>query len=95
MKLKNINYLERRTVLLPKFIDDFEYWIKTDRKIALRVIDLIKAVIKEPFSGIGKPEHLRFLGPDVWSRRITQEHRLVYVVYNDRVDFLQCRYHYE
>jgi toxin YoeB len=50
--------------------------------------------MREPFSGIGKPEPLKYLGADVWSRRITQEHRLVYLVRTDRIDFLQARYHY-
>lgn len=48
----------------------------------------------DPFSGLGKPEPLRHLGPNVWSRRLTQEHRLVYLVAHDRIDFLQARYHY-
>jgi toxin YoeB len=50
--------------------------------------------MRDPFGGIGKPEPLRYLGADVWSRRITQEHRLVYRVSDDRIDFLQARYHY-
>ena len=67
----------------------------TDRKLALRVLDLVEAVLREPFGGIGKPEPLKYLGSGVWSRRVTQEHRLVYLVSDDRVDFLQCRYHYD
>lgn len=70
------------------------YWIKVDRKVALRILDIVEAVMKNPFEGIGKPEPLRFLGSGVWSRRITQEHRLVYVVRDDKIDFVQCRYHY-
>ena len=50
--------------------------------------------MRDPFQGIGKPEPLKFLGAGVWSRRITQEHRLVYVASHDRIDFVQCRYHY-
>ena len=50
--------------------------------------------MREPFTGIGKPEPLKYLGAGVWSRRITQEHRLVYVVTDDRIDFAQARYHY-
>ncbi|WP_043810964.1 Txe/YoeB family addiction module toxin [Desulfomicrobium baculatum] len=56
--------------------------------------ELVEAVMREPFQGIGKPEPLKYLAPGVWSRRVTQEHRLVYVVRDDRVDFLQARYHY-
>jgi toxin YoeB len=50
--------------------------------------------LRNPFTGIGKPEPLRYLSPDTWSRRLTKEHRLVYRVLNDRIDFLQARYHY-
>jgi Txe/YoeB family toxin of toxin-antitoxin system len=52
--------------------------VETDRKTALRIFQLIEAIMRDPFQGIGKPEPLKFLGPDVWSRRVTQEHRLVY-----------------
>ena len=65
-----------------------------DRKIALRTFNLMKAVRRDPFGGIGKPEPLRHLGPDIWSRRITARDRLVYRVGHDFVDFLQARYHY-
>jgi len=60
----------------------------------LRIFTLIEAILREPFQGIGKPEPLKYLGTGVWSRRITQEHRLVYQVSQDRIDFLQARYHY-
>ena len=75
-------------------LEDLEYWIKSDRKVAVRVIQLIKATLRDPESGIGKPESLKYLGPGMWSRRITQEHRLVYLVREERIDFLQARYHY-
>ncbi len=84
----------RVSVFQKEFREDLKYWIKTDRKIALKVIELIEAIIKVPFEGIGKPEPLKYLGRNIWSRRITQEHRLVYLVREDRIDFLQCRYHY-
>jgi toxin YoeB len=76
------------------FLDDLRWWVETDRKLALRVLDLVEAVLREPFTGIGKPERLRAIEADVWSRRISQEHRLVYRVTQERVDFLQARYHY-
>jgi toxin YoeB len=60
----------------------------------LRVFELIEAVMRDPFSGAGKAEPLKFLLAGCWSRRITQEHRLVYRVSQNRVDFLQARYHY-
>jgi toxin YoeB len=75
-------------------MEDLEYWVHTDRKVALKVLRLMKAVRKEPFTGIGKPEPLKHLGADVWSRRITAQDRLVYRVLDHAVDFLQARYHY-
>jgi toxin YoeB len=85
---------ERTGSFQRQFVEDLQYWVREDRRLALRVLELVSAVLREPFSGVGKPEPLRHLGPDVWSRRIDQRHRLVYVVYRDRVDFLQARYHY-
>jgi toxin YoeB len=68
--------------------------VGTDRKVALRAFDLIEAIMRDPFTGIGKPEPLKYLALGAWSRRLTQEHRIVYLVSNDRIDFLQARYHY-
>jgi toxin YoeB len=85
---------KREAVLHPEFIDDLRYWVKTDRRIALRALAIIDAVLGEPFTGIGKPEPLKYLAPNTWSRRLTQEHRIVYLVKDDRVEFLQARYHY-
>jgi toxin YoeB len=81
-------------VFQPEFREDLRYWVEVDRKTALRAFDLIEAVMREPFTGIGKPEPLKYLSPGTWSRRLTQEHRLVYLVRDDRIDFLQARYHY-
>ncbi len=78
----------------PEFIEDLRWWVANDRKIALRALTIVEAVLREPFSGIGKPEPLKYLGLGLWSRRLTQEHRIVYLVRGDRVDFLQGRYHY-
>ena len=78
----------------PELREDLRYWVKTDRATALRALDLIEAVIRDPFEGIGKPEPLRFHLQGCWSRRITEEHRLVYLVRDDMIDFLQARYHY-
>jgi len=85
---------ERVAVFHPEFREDLHWWVRTHRKTALRVLDLVEAVLRDPFQGLGKPEPLKYLDPNVWSRRITQEHRLVYRVTADRVDFLQARYHY-
>jgi len=84
----------REAVFQPEFREDLAHWIRTDRKTALRVLDIIEAVIRDPFLGIGKPEPLKYLMAGAWSRRLTEEHRVVYLVSNDRIDFLQARYHY-
>lgn len=76
------------------FLDDLTHWVETDRKTALRILELVEAIRRDPTNGIGKPEPLRHLGSGVWSRRITQEHRLVYRVIEDRILFAQARYHY-
>ena len=77
-----------------EFLEDLRHWIRTDRRIALRVLDIVEAVKRDPFRGIGKPEPLRHELAGTWSRRLTQEHRLVYAVSDDRIDFLQTRFHY-
>jgi len=82
-------------VVSTHFREDLRRWIETDRKIALRVLDLMAAILADPFQGIGKPEALRHEYAGCWSRRITREHRLVYRVTADRIDFRQARYHYE
>jgi toxin YoeB len=84
----------RDAVFDPEFLADLRYWVKTDRTTALRILDLVDAVRREPFEGIGKPEPLRFELRGCWSRRITQEHRIVYLVERERIVFLQARYHY-
>jgi toxin YoeB len=84
----------RSSVFHPEFIEDLEYWVENDRRTALKILRLTRQILRDPFQGLGKPEPLKYLGPGVWSRRITLEHRLVYLVQEERVDFLQCRYHY-
>jgi toxin YoeB len=81
-------------VFRPEFIEDLKYWVETDRKIALRAFVMIGAILRDPTRGIGKPEPLKYLAPGVWSRRLTQEHRIVYLARPGRIDFLQARYHY-
>jgi toxin YoeB len=85
----------RLAVFQPEFIEDLRYWVETDRKLALKTLDMIEAILRDPFIGIGKPEPLKYLTPGAWSRRLTQEHRIVYLVRDERIDFLQARYHYE
>ena len=89
MKLK-----KREAVFQTEFIEDLRYWVETDRKLALRTFELIDAILRDPFEGLGKPEPLKYLGTGCWSRRLTQEHRIVYLVRDNRIDFLQARYHY-
>lgn len=84
----------REAVFQPEFREDLRYWVQVDRKAAMRAFDLVEAIMRDPFTGIGKPEPLKYLSPGVWSRRLTQEHRIVYLVREDRIDFLQARYHY-
>ncbi len=86
--------VERDAVFEPEFREDLRYWVEVDRQVALRVFDLIEAILRDPFRGIGKPEPLKYLAAGTWSRRLTQEHRMVYLVNADRIDFLQARYHY-
>lgn len=74
--------------------EDLAWWIQQDRKMALRIVKLIQATHREPFTGIGKPEPLRHELSGCWSRRIDQEHRLVYQVLPDKIRILACRYHY-
>jgi len=85
---------ERNAVFHREFLEDLRFWVKTDRKAALRTLELVEATRRDPFQGVGKPEALKYLLAGCWSRRITQEHRLVYKVGETRVDFLQTRYHY-
>ena len=85
---------KRAAVFHPEFRDDLHHWVKNDRNVALKILDHVESILRDPFQGPGKPEALRHILAGCWSRRITQEHRLVYRVGEDRIDFLQARYHY-
>jgi len=85
---------EREAVFHLEFRQDLRYWVEADRKTALRILELVEGVLRDPFTGIGKPEPLKHVLRGCWSRRITQEHRLVYKAGERRIDFLQARYHY-
>ena len=74
--------------------EDLAWWIKQDRNKALRIINLIKDIQRDPFRGIGKPEPLKHELKGCWSRRIDNEHRLVYAVTENKIRILACRYHY-
>lgn len=79
----------------PRAFEDLTWWVKQDRKIALRIMRLIENVQQTPFEGLGKPEPLKHELSGLWSRRIDHEHRLVYEVREDRIRILACRYHYD
>ncbi len=85
---------QREAVFHPEFREDLQYWVKTDRKTALRALKIVEEVLRDPFTGIGKPEPLKYLTVGTWSRRLTREHRIVYLVRDERIHFLQARYHY-
>jgi toxin YoeB len=81
-------------VLAAEALDDLRSWVETDARKAARILRLLEEVCRTPFSGTGKPEPLKHLGSSIWSRRIDQEHRLVYVVEHETIRVLQCRYHH-
>ena len=74
---------------------DYQYWLATDKKLTKRINQLIRDTTRDPFCGIGKPETLRHLLKGYWSRRINEEHRMVYRVKDDVLMVAQLRYHYE
>ncbi|HRJ41749.1 MAG: Txe/YoeB family addiction module toxin [Caldilineaceae bacterium] len=78
----------------PDAFEDLAWWVRQDRKIALRLIRLIQETQSDPFGGIGKPEPLRYELAGCWSKRIDDEHRLVYQVTDEKIRILACRYHY-
>jgi len=83
-----------RLVFTPNGWEDYLHWQRTDRAVLKRVNTLIEATMRDPFAGIGKPEQLKHVLAGAWSRRITEEHRLVYKVDGDDLIVLQARYHY-
>ena len=74
--------------------EDYIYWQQQDKKMLSRINELIKDCIRSPFKGMGKPEPLKGDFAGCWSRRITDEHRLVYIIHNNSLHILQCRFHY-
>jgi toxin YoeB len=85
---------ERRDVVSTHFVEDLEHWVATDRKVALRLLRIVRETLRDPYAGVGKPEPLRRQLSGLWSRRLTQEHRVVYQPTDTTVFFLQARYHY-
>ena len=83
-----------RLVFVQQGWEDYQYWQREDRTIVKRINRLIEDTLRDPARGIGKPEPLKYGVAGAWSRRITEEHRLVYLVRGDDVVILQARYHY-
>lgn len=84
----------RKPVFQHEFKEDLKYWVETDWRIAHRTLNIVEEILQQdPFTGTGKPEPLKGIS-NAWSRRLTQEHRIVYLVREDKIDFLQARYHY-
>jgi toxin YoeB len=74
--------------------EDYLYWQKTDKKLLSKINDLLKDISRTPFSGIGKPEPLKHKYKGYWSRRINDEHRLIYKIQDDEIIIAKCRFHY-
>lgn len=85
---------KRMCVVDPLCREDMRQWGKEKPRVLDKIFELLEHVLRDPFEGIGKPEPLKHLGPNTWARRITGEDRLVYVVFDDRVVFVQAKYHY-
>jgi toxin YoeB len=86
--------MPRKIAFLPDAFADFNRWSREDRKIQKKIVSLIQEIDRTPFSGTGKPEPLKHQLQGLWSRRITQEHRLVYQVTDEEITIVSCRFHY-
>jgi toxin YoeB len=75
--------------------EDYLYWQKTDKKILNKINSLLRDISREPYSGLGKPEPLKYKYQGFWSRKIDSEHRLIYQVKNDEIRIAKCRFHYD
>lgn len=84
----------RKIVFESSAFEDYNDWVKSDKQIHSKIVQLIKDIIRSPFSGIGKPEPLKHELSGYWSRRINDEHRLVYTVTDDAIIIISCKYHY-
>jgi toxin YoeB len=84
----------RKIAFLSRSFDEFNQWATENKKIYAKIVTLIKDIERDPFSGLGKPEALKHDLSGLWSRRITQEHRLVYRVSDEEVVIISCKFHY-
>ena len=85
----------RNITFAPEAFEQFNNWIAQDKKIHRKIITLINDILREPFTGLGKPESLKYELSGYWSRRITDEHRLVYKVTETEIIILSCQFHYD
>ncbi len=84
-----------KVILTRDALEDLEFWKKHDKGVFDKIGALLKSIVLDPTSGIGKPERLRYKNENMWSRRITREHRLVYLVEEEVIYVLECRFHYK
>lgn len=84
-----------KLVFVDESWEDYLYWQKTDKKKLKRINELIKDISRQPFDGLGKPEPLKFKYSGFWSRRIDDEHRLIYAVRDEEIVIVKCRFHYD
>ncbi|WP_017293338.1 Txe/YoeB family addiction module toxin [Geminocystis herdmanii] len=87
--------MKKKIVFHSLAFDDFNLWASEDKKIYKKIVNLLKDIDRSPFSGLGKPEPLKYKISGYWSRKITQEHRLVYQVTDTEIIVIACKYHYE
>lgn len=80
--------------MAPLCLDDLRYWLRARTQTASRLVDLIEETLRDPSAGRGQPEPLKIVGGTFWSRRLTSSDRLVYRVFDDRIEFIQARFHY-
>ncbi len=94
MQKANENATQRVAVFSSHFLEDLTFFVQHERRLALKLLELVEAILRDPSQGLGKPEPLKHMPANTWSRRLNQEHRVVYTVAADRITFLQARYHY-
>ncbi len=85
----------RTIALLPRAFNEFIFWVEEDKQILMKILNLIKDIQRDPFSGLGKPEPLKHKFKGLWSRRITGEHRLVYRIIDEEIVIVSCKFHYK
>ena len=85
----------RNIVITDRAFDDLVFWSQTDKKIIQKIFEIIKDIQRDPFKGLGKPEPLKSDLSGYWSRRINDEHRLIYSIDKENMFILSCRYHYK